>query len=323
MASNPDIFFSATKADYQEVLFTLLPNPVSSPDRCEISVISVDEATIEGENEEAKRLRRQHNQNRQDRCNNEATLDQAEEDHRNADGRNPRVAPRCMPATPWNLDDDFILECDGQNVFATPSANLATAFKVQRLRKNYSALRAQSSNSRHSTARHQEGDEVNQPDLRTNLGNRDVQPVINHRHHERDEAKWERRCQYDEEYAPINLDDDGTGDLDGFSAFSNRLHGVSWPSTFKPVGIVKFDGNSDPKTWLCTYSIAVRAVNGNNDIMAAYFPVMMSRQALNGLEGFRPGSINSWQELFMAFVNHFQASCPGPKTRWDLGSVTQ
>ena len=33
--------------------------------------------------------------------------------------------------------------------------------------------------------------------------------------------------------------------------------------------------------WLRTYAIAVRAANGNNDIMAAYFPVMMSRQVLN------------------------------------------
>ena len=36
-----------------------------------------------------------------------------------------------------------------------------------------------------------------------------------------------------------------------------------------------------------------------------------------------PGSINSWQDLCTTFVNHFQASCPSPKTRWDLGSVTQ
>ena len=38
----------------------------------------------------------------------------------------------------------------------------------------------------------------------------------------------------------------------------------------------KYDGESDPETWLRTYSIAVRAANGNNDIMAAYFLVMMS-----------------------------------------------
>ena len=46
-------------------------------------------------------------------------------------------------------------------------------------------------------------------------------------------------------------------DLDGFSAFFDRLRANQGPTTFKPVGIEKFDGESDPKTWLRTYSIAV------------------------------------------------------------------
>jgi hypothetical protein len=80
------------------------------------------------------------------------------------------------------------------------------------------------------------------------------------------------------------------------------LRAIQWPATFKLVGIEKIDGESDPKTWLRTYAIAVRAANGNNDIMAAYFPVMMSRQALNKLESLPVGMINSWQDLCTAFV---------------------
>jgi hypothetical protein len=57
--------------------------------------------------------------------------------------------------------------------------------------------------------------------------------------------------------------------------------------------------------------------------MANYFPVMMTHQALNWLERVQPDSINSCQDLCTAFINRFQASCPSPKTRWDLGSVTQ
>ncbi|RLN13091.1 retrotransposon protein, putative, Ty3-gypsy subclass [Panicum miliaceum] len=52
------------------------------------------------------------------------------QERRNNDGRNPRVPPRRTPATPQNLDDDFVLEYDGQNVFATPSSNLAAAFEM-------------------------------------------------------------------------------------------------------------------------------------------------------------------------------------------------
>ena len=91
-------------------------------------------------------------------------------------------------------------------------------------------------------------------------------------------------------------------DLDSFSAFSNRLRAIQWPATFKPTGIEKYDGESYPKTWLRTYSIVVRAANGDNDIMAAYFPVMMGHHALNWLEALPAGSINSWQDLCNAFV---------------------
>jgi hypothetical protein len=134
----------------------------------------------------------------------------------------------------------------------------------------------------------------------------------NNRHHQRDAAERERRRQYDEEHGVLDADHQNRGrrgdnpprrprrtyepsnDLEGFSAFSSRLWAIQWPATFKPTGIEKYDGESDPKSWLCTYSIAVRAASGDNDIMAAYFPVMMGRHALNWLEALPAGSINSW-----------------------------
>jgi len=72
-----------------------------------------------------------------------------------------------------------------------------------------------------------------------------------------------------------------------------------------------------------TYSITIQAANGDDDITAAYFPVMMSRQALNWLEALPASSINSWQALYSAFIQYNLASCPCPKTRWDLGSIIQ
>jgi len=144
------------------------------------------------------------------------------------------------------------------------------------LRKEYSNYRAQSS-SNCSVRPYRRDEEVDQPDLRAGLN----------RHRER-----EQRRRYKEhgvpganrnnrDHHPHGNDYNPADDLDGFSAFSDRLRAIQWPATFKPVGIEKFDGESDPKTWLRTYSIAVRAANGNNDIMAGYFPVMMSRHALN------------------------------------------
>ena len=94
-------------------------------------------------------------------------------------------------------------------------------------------------------------------------------------------------------------------DLDSFSAFSHQLRAIQWSATFKPTGIEKYDGESDPKTWLCTYSNVVRAARSDNDIMAAYFPVMMGRHALNWLEALPAGSINSYEDLCNAFVQYY------------------
>ena len=69
--------------------------------------------------------------------------------------------------------------------------------------------------------------------------------------------------------------------------------------------IEKYDGESDPNTWLHTYCIAVRVASGENDIMDSYFLVMMGRHALNWLEALPAGSINSWQDLCNAFVQYY------------------
>ena len=102
--------------------------------------------------------------------NNEG-IDRANRDLENADCRNPRN--RRSPIRLRNLDADFVLDYNGQDVFTTPSANLAAVFQVleglqetpeivkararlhvaatkaQQLHKDNSAYRAQSSH--HST----------------------------------------------------------------------------------------------------------------------------------------------------------------------------
>ena len=102
---------------------------------------------------------------------NDEAIDRANRDLENADRRNTRN--RRSPIRPRNLDADFVLDYNGQDIFATPSANLAAVFQVleglqetpeivkawahlhvatmqaQQLRKDNSAFRAQSSH--HST----------------------------------------------------------------------------------------------------------------------------------------------------------------------------
>ena len=59
---------------------------------------------------------------------NDAAIDRANRDLENAERRNPRN--RRSPIRPCNLDADFVLNYNGQDIFATPSANLAAVFQV-------------------------------------------------------------------------------------------------------------------------------------------------------------------------------------------------
>ena len=142
------------------------------------------------------------------------------------------------------------------------------------MRKDNSAYRAQSSH--HSTQPHgNDEEEVNQNDLRLQLNQQDLRPRINNRHHQRDVAEREQHRQYDEEHDVPDADHQNCGrrgdnpprwphsdyepgnNLNGFSAFSSRLRPIQWPATFKPTVIKKYDGESNPKTWLRIYSIVV------------------------------------------------------------------
>jgi hypothetical protein len=59
---------------------------------------------------------------------NDEAIDRANRDLENTDRRNPRN--QRSPIRPRNLDADFVLDYNGQDVFATPSANLAVVFQV-------------------------------------------------------------------------------------------------------------------------------------------------------------------------------------------------
>lgn len=69
--------------------------------------------------------------------------------------------------------------------------------------------------------------------------------------------------------APPSLADYANGDtfdtdLDGVVCFITRLHAVVWLQNFRPTVVEKYDGRSDPKLWLKTYSTALRSAHASN-----------------------------------------------------------
>jgi len=173
-----------------------------------------------------RRLNDRRNDVRADMRRSDAAIDEANRELENAKRRNPRN--RRSPIRPRNLDADFVLNYNGQDAFATPSANLAAVFQVleglqetpeivkarahlhvatmhaQQLREDNSAYRAQSSH--HSTRPHGDDGVVNQGDLRLQLNQQDLRQRINNRHRQCDAAERERRRQYDKEHGVSDAD---------------------------------------------------------------------------------------------------------------------
>jgi len=142
-----------------------------------IFVVSADSDTQSNEDDEERANRLRSNDICADRRRNEVAIHQSKHDMQDTDRRNPRN--RHSPIRPCNLDADFILDYNSQDVFATPSTNLAAVFQVleglqetpkiikararlhvatmqaQQVRKDNSAYRAQSCH--HSTRRRRGG----------------------------------------------------------------------------------------------------------------------------------------------------------------------
>jgi len=91
----------------------------------------VDSESFTGEDDQQRAERLHRNGLRADRRANKRVIFQAEEDLDNDERRYPRVARRRLsPPRPRNLENEFILDYDGHQVFATPSANMAVVLQV-------------------------------------------------------------------------------------------------------------------------------------------------------------------------------------------------
>nr|ABA97384.2 retrotransposon protein, putative, Ty3-gypsy subclass [Oryza sativa Japonica Group] len=142
---------------------------------------------------------------------------------------------------------------------------------------------------------------------------------------ERARQETERRRQEEErqrqerERLQHRYDDD----VDGVAAFTNDLRRVDWPAGFKPTGIEKYDGTTNPESWLTVYGLTIRAAGGDSKAMANYLPVALADSARSWLHGLPRGTIGSWAELRDHFIANFQGTFERPGTQFDLYNVIQ
>jgi hypothetical protein len=58
-------------------------------------------------------------------------------------------------------------------------------------------------------------------------------------------------------------------------AIIRRIRNKQLPDKFKPLGIVTYEGTSDPNLWLRCYSTSIQAAGGDNDTKVLHFPMAL------------------------------------------------
>ena len=86
----------------------------------------------------------------------------------------------------------------------------------------------------------------------------------------------ERRWRFDAEHkgfaarqAPL------PASASGLRPFMERLQAIRWPMGFKVISVNTYDRKANPTQWLTLYKIAVKAMGGDEGIMANYLPIML------------------------------------------------
>jgi hypothetical protein len=83
---------------------------------------------------------------------------------------------------------------------------------------------------------------------------------------------------------------------------------ATWPSKFQPHLPKKYDGTTNPSKFLQVYITVITAAGGDTAVMVTYFHVALSRPAQTWLMNLTPGSICSWEELYVRFVANFASA---------------
>ena len=98
----------------------------------------------------------------------------------------------------------------------------------------------------------------------------------------------------------------------GCRAFTAELRNVAWPGKFKPDLPPRYDGTADPAEFLQLYELGIEAANGDEKVMANWFPMALKDGACTWLLNLAPGTISSWDEMCTRFIANFQGTRDRP-----------
>jgi hypothetical protein len=106
-------------------------------------------------------------------------------------------------------------------------------------------------------------------------------------------------------------------------SFFQRSEEGALPINFKPSGIEKYDGSTNPAEWLEVYQLTIEATGRDSYVMANYLLVCLSSLARTWLLGLPLGSVCSWTHLCRLFNSNFCATCARQRVELDLANIVQ
>ena len=80
----------------------------------------------------------------------------------------------------------------------------------------------------------------------------------------------------------------------GCRAFTTELRSVAWPGKFKPDLPPRYDGTANPAEFLQLYELGIEVANGDEKVMANWFPMALKDGARTWLLNLPPSTISSW-----------------------------
>src|SRR4051812_47648353 len=109
----------------------------------------------------------------------------------------------------------------------------------------------------------------------------------------------------------------------GCRALTPELCGVAWSGKFKPDLPPRYDGTVDPAEFLQLYELCIEAANGDERVMANWFPMALKDGARTWLLNLAPGTISSWDEMRTRFIPNFQGTRARPPAMSDMRRIKQ
>ena len=92
----------------------------------------------------------------------------------------------------------------------------------------------------------------------------------------------------------------------GCHAFTPELRSVAWPGKLKPYLPPRYDSTPDPAEFLQLYELSIEAANGDERVMANWFPMALKDGARPWLLNLPARSMPSWGEMRDRFIANFQ-----------------